>query len=246
MLTPGLHLASAPGPRALPQGHPLIALSRIALPLLILLAGRAHATPPDPAPTSPPATNPAATDTATPPSEARVALTPILARPGDPSPSPATEPSAERPLPVVRSLFRLDPINTLLSWHGLDAASSDGRILLSSWIKPRGPALDTERSPVFSDRTDIHVSSNIPGDHSPTQFKVAELQLADGFFFRTEGIGRSYTADTRYLTFSAEAYLAISERAGFAFGLDVLRTGIPEERFGLPEDGLFARFQFDF
>lgn len=233
MPTPGLHPPSANRPRAMPQGHPSIALFLIALPLL--LTPPAHATPPT-------------ADTATPPSQARVALTPILARPGDPDPSAPPPPTdaAERPLPVLRSLFRLDPINTLLSWHGHDPAPSEGRILLSSWIKPRTPALDTERSPVFSDRADIHLSSNIPGDHSPTQFKVAELQLADGLFFRTEGIGRSYTADSRYLTFSAEAYLAISERAGFAFGLDVLRAGVPEEEFGLPQDGIFARFQFDF
>ncbi|MEA5557576.1 hypothetical protein [Nodularia spumigena] len=243
MLTPASNPVSPRCPRAASRG-PL----PIALTLLSILAGIADAAAPT-AILTPPGTPPA--DTATPPSQARVALTPILSRPSEPngpsSPdaSHTNTPSSQPPF-SARSYFRLDPVQTLLTWHGLDAVPTEGRILLSSWVRPRAASLDTERAPLFSDRTDIHLSSNIPGDHSPTQFKVAELQLADGIFFRTEGVGRSYTAETRYLTFSAEAYLAINERAGFAFGLDVLRTGIPEEGIGLPEDGIFARFQFDF
>lgn len=239
-----------------------VATLSLAATLPFISADALSHTPTDPPPESERAT-----------SEARVALTPILSHPAE---TPETTPPALKPgaaqstftpqasippsvggMYVNRaymsgsyqplSFFRLKPQPLFLLWQGAEQTESEPEVRPLFLLRtPALPPVDSGQSPLFADRTNIHLNSNIPGDHSESHFNVARLELAQGFFFRTEGTTRSYTPESRYLTLSAEAYISITERSGFAFGLDVLRAGLPEETFTRPEDSIFARFQFDF
>ena len=108
-----------------------------------------------------------------------------------------------------------------------------------------GFAFDSDREPLFTDRSDIHTATANPGDHGEQHFTMANLEVSNGVFLRADGASRAFTADRRYTTLSAEAYFTIGANAGMSLGFDFLRTGIPGEEASL-QDGLFARFIIDF
>lgn len=222
------------------------------LPLLTLsLPTRAVAATPESPGDSP---TPIPTPVPTPPPT--VGLRPITERPGDPepaanAPTSSTEaveqaPLREGSLTFGRTNTRALPVRSTFLLQSLETANDD--LLTSLARRARaGYAYDPELEPLFSDRANIDLTTNNPGDHSESHFTLTNLEIARGVYFRTDGASRAFSADRRYTTLSAEAYFSLGANAGMALGFDVIRTGLPsEDTTSLMDDGLFARFIIGF
>jgi hypothetical protein len=189
----------------------------------------------------------------TPPS---VGLRPITERPDDPAPStpdPAFTPELADQTPLRdgsltfgRTSNRALPVRSAFLLQSLQTGNDD--LLTSLARRARaGYAYDAELEPIFSDRANIDLATNNPGDHTESHFTLTNFQIAQGVYFRTDGVGRAFSADRRYTTLSAEAYFSLGANAGMSLGFDLVRTGLPDEDItALMDEGLFARFIIGF
>lgn len=214
------------------------------LPLLTLSVspGADAATPQPPA------------DSPTPPPT--VGLRPITERPGDSDLSEDAPgfnqdlvertPLRNGSLTFGRTSTRALPVRSTFLLQSLETGNED--LLTSLARRARaGYAYDAELEPLFSDRSNIDLATNNPGDHSDSHFTLTNLEITRGVYFRTDGVGRAFSADRRYTTLSAEAYFSLGANAGMSLGFDVVRTGLPDEDIAsLMDDGLFARFIIGF
>lgn len=183
-----------------------------------------------------------------------VGLRPITERPGEPAPQPPTSSSSlddqatlnDASITFSRTGTRALPVRSAFLLQSLQTGDED--LLTSLARRARaGYAYDAELEPIFSDRANIDLATNNPGDHTESHFTLANVQIAQGVYFRTEGLGRAFSADRRYTTLSAEAYFSLGANAGMSLGFDLVRTGLPDEDItALMDEGLFARFIIGF
>lgn len=189
-----------------------------------------------------------------PPAPHKVGLQPLTSRPDDHPERPA-EPFS----PKLDDGTRGDPIRVSFgtSYSDLRRTTSllnsinsteDGDLLSALARRSRaGYGYDAQLEPIFSDRSNIHVATNNPGDHSESHFILTNLEIGRGVYFRADGVGRAFTEDRRYTTLSAEAYFMLGANAGMSLGFDLIRTGLPNEDFNtMMDEGLFARFIIGF
>ncbi|QYK48447.1 MAG: hypothetical protein KF838_01005 [Phycisphaeraceae bacterium] len=198
--------------------------------------------PPHPVAEPPPASSP------------KVGLQPVTGRPDDQPAKPAEPFSPQlnagddgNPIRVSfgTSYSELGRTTSLLNSINAD---EDGDLLSALARRSRaGYGYDAQLEPIFSDRTNIHVATNNPGDHSESHFILTNLEISRGVYFRADGVGRAFTEDRRYTTLSAEAYFMLGANAGMSLGFDLIRTGLPSEDFNtMMDEGLFARFIIGF
>lgn len=214
--------------------------------ILMVGLGLFQSTPPDPRPDPRPTPeqSPAAP-------EPRIGLTPITELPESIAPVLPPPPAEMAPDPAAphRLSFLGDGAvaqRVREAWLRASLSPTDTDFLTALSTRARaGYAFDTSREPLFSDRNNIHLATNQPGDHSDSHFTLTNIEVSRGVFLRADGVGRAFDIDKRYTTLSAEAYFALGANAGMALGFDVLRTGLPGEDATL-EDGLFARFIIGF
>ncbi len=217
-------------------------MARFTLAILALIAPNALADPPEvPAAPEPPT----------------VGLRPITERP---EPVDETIAAASPALPNARTGATLTP-GSLAFWSPETRAQplrssillqsidrQDGDLLSALSRRARaGYAYDPELEPLFSDRSNIDLSTNQPGDHSDSHFLLTNVEIGRGVYFRADGVGRAFNEHRRYTTLSAEAYFSLGANAGMSLGFDLVRTGLPgTEGVSMLDEGLFARFIIGF
>ncbi|MBX3315858.1 MAG: hypothetical protein KF902_03225 [Phycisphaeraceae bacterium] len=197
---------------------------------------------------------PATVAETTPPPAPKVGLQPVTSRPDEQLDKPAPTFSPQLENGTQRDPFRVSfgtsysELRRTSSLLNSINADEDGDLLSALARRSRaGYGYDAQLEPIFSDRSNIYVATNNPGDHSESHFILTNLEISKGVYFRADGVGRAFTEDRRYTTLSAEAYFMLGANAGMSLGFDLIRTGLPSEDFNtMMDEGLFARFIIGF
>lgn len=186
-----------------------------------------------------------------------VGLRPITERPEPSSPvesaSSASSPDSESDTGLVQDSLafwnhqtRSQPLRSSVLMQSIE--QQDGDLLSALSRRARaGYAYDPDLEPLFSDRSNIDLTTNQPGDHSDSHFTLTNVEIGNGVYFRADGVGRAFNEHRRYTTLSAEAYFSLGANAGMSLGFDLVRTGLPsDDGAAMISDGLFARFIIGF